>query len=103
MKNTPIKTIFPQRIMKQNVTLRVFPNKTTNNRKTTTMMLPALATAAIKSGLAVLGAGLGIGLIGMKAAESTGRNPGASGQVLTISIILAALVEGVAFVAIFMG
>ncbi|MBR2313928.1 MAG: ATPase [Akkermansia sp.] len=67
------------------------------------MMIPALATAAIKSGMAVLGAGLGIGLIGMKAAESTGRNPGASGQVLTISIILAALVEGVAFVAIFMG
>ena len=67
------------------------------------MMIPALATAAIKSGLAVLGAGLGIGLIGMKAAESTGRNPGASGQVLPISIILAALVEGVAFVAIFMG
>ena len=29
-------------------------------------MIPALATAAIKSGLAVLGAGLGIGLIGMK-------------------------------------
>ena len=29
------------------------------------MMIPALATAAIKSGLAVLGAGLGIGLIGM--------------------------------------
>jgi F-type H+-transporting ATPase subunit c len=53
--------------------------------------------------MAVIGAGLGIGLIGMKAAESTGRNPGASGQVLTISIILAALVEGVAFVAIFMG
>ena len=57
----------------------------------------------IASGLAVLAAGLGIGCIGMKAAESTGRNPGASGQVLTISIILAALVEGVAFVAIFMG
>ena len=67
------------------------------------MMIPALATAAIKTGLAVLGAGLGIGLICKKAAESTGRNPGASGQVLTISIILAALVEGVAFVAIFMG
>lgn len=56
-----------------------------------------------RSGLAVLGAGLGIGLIGMKAAESTGRNPGAFGKVLVISIILAALVEGVAFVAIFMG
>ena len=39
----------------------------------------------------------------MKAAESTGRNPGAFSLVLTISIILAALVEGVAFVAIFMG
>ena len=48
-------------------------------------------------------AGLGIGLIGMKAAESTGRNPGSFGKVLTISILLAALVEGVAFVAIFMG
>ena len=67
------------------------------------MMLPVLATAGLKSGLAVLGAGLGIGLIGMKAAESTGRNPGAFSLVLTISIILAALVEGVAFVAIFMG
>ncbi|MBQ8516825.1 MAG: ATPase [Akkermansia sp.] len=66
------------------------------------MLAPMLATASIKAGLAVIGAGLGVGLIGMKAAESTGRNPGASGQVLTISIIMAALVEGVAFVAIFM-
>ena len=51
----------------------------------------------------VLGAGLGIGLIGMKAAESTGRNPASFGKVLVISILLSALVEGVAFVAIFMG
>ena len=57
----------------------------------------------LKSAIAVLGAGLGIGLIGMKAAESAGRNPGAFSQVLIISISLAALVEGVAFVAIFMG
>ncbi len=67
-------------------------------------MLPILAEAAIaKAGLVVIGAGLGIGLIGMKAAESTGRNPASFGKVLTISILLAALVEGVAFVAIFMG
>ncbi len=67
-------------------------------------MLPIIAEAAIaKAGLVVIGAGLGIGLIGMKAAESTGRNPGSFGKVLTISILLAALVEGVAFVAIFMG
>ena len=29
-------------------------------------------------GLVTIGAGLGIGLIGSKAAEATGRNPGAS-------------------------
>ena len=29
-------------------------------------------------GLVTIGAGLGIGLIGAKAAEATGRNPGAS-------------------------
>ena len=68
------------------------------------MLADAAAMGAIaKPGLAVVGAGLGIGLIGMKAAESTGRNPGAFGKVLTISILLSALVEGVAFVAIFMG
>ncbi len=74
------------------------------------MITPILAQAAettlnmgIPAGLAVVGAGLGIGLIGMKAAESTGRNPSSFGKVLTISILLSALVEGVAFVAIFMG
>ncbi len=63
----------------------------------------AAAAAVGPAGLAAIGAGLGIGLIGMKAAESTGRNPSAFGKVLTISILFAALVEGVAFVAIFMG
>ena len=67
------------------------------------MMLPIIADAIGKAGLVAIGAGLGIGLIGMKAAESTGRNPASFGKVLTISILLAALVEGVAFVAIFMG
>jgi len=57
----------------------------------------------IHIGLAGLGAGIGIGLIGMKAAEATGRNPGASGGILTISIILAALAEGLIFIAIFLG
>ncbi|MBE6435143.1 MAG: ATPase [Akkermansia sp.] len=62
----------------------------------------AVDLTALKAGLAVLGAGIGIGCIGMKAAESTGRNPASFGKVLTISILLAALIEGVAFVAIFM-
>jgi len=53
-------------------------------------------------GLAALGAGLGIGILGAKAAEATGRNPGAAGSILTIAIILAALIEGIVFFAIFL-
>lgn len=68
-----------------------------------TPMLAEAAAAVGSTGLVAIGAGLGIGLIGAKAAESTGRNPASFGKVLTISILLAALVEGVAFVAIFMG
>ncbi len=56
-------------------------------------------TGNLTAGIAAVGAGIGIGLIGGKAAEATGRNPGASGAILTISIILAALVEGAFFVA----
>ncbi|MDO5451322.1 MAG: ATPase [Akkermansia sp.] len=66
-------------------------------------MEPSTIIPAIGAGLAAIGAGIGVGLIGRGATESTGRNPSAFGQILVISIILAALVEGVAFVAIFMG
>ena len=45
-------------------------------------------------GLVTIGAGLGIGLIGAKAAEATGRNPGASSPIMVIAITLAALIEG---------
>ena len=65
--------------------------------------LLAEMSGSIHVGLAGLGAGLGIGLIGAKAAEATGRNPGASGNILTIAIILAALAEGLIFIAIFLG
>ena len=57
-------------------------------------------TGSVQNGMAAIGAGLGIGLLGAKAAEATGRNPGASGAILTLSIILAALVEGAFFVAV---
>ena len=43
-----------------------------------------------------IGAGIGVGLVGAKAAEAVGRNPGAFGQILTISIIGMALAEAVA-------
>lgn len=60
-------------------------------------------TGSFHIGLAALGSAIGVGLIGAKAAEATGRNPGASAPILTASIILAALAEGVVFIAIFLG
>lgn len=68
-------------------------------------MLPLIMAAIegkIHVAFAAMGSGIGIGLLGMKAAEATGRNPGAAGNVLTISIILAALIEGIVFFAIFL-
>ena len=52
--------------------------------------------------LAVAGAGaaLGIGIIGGKAVEAVGRNPGAFGNILTLAIITAALAEAVAIYAL---
>jgi len=51
--------------------------------------------------LAALGAGLGIGFVGSKAAEATGRNPGAATPILVASIIFAALIEGVFLITVF--
>lgn len=51
--------------------------------------------------MAALGAGLGIGFVGSKAAEATGRNPGASTPILVASIIFAALIEGVFLISVF--
>ena len=65
--------------------------------------LLAEMTGKIHIGLAGTGAGIGVGLVGAKAAEAVGRNPGAQGKILTIGIIFAALSEGVFFVAIFLG
>jgi F-type H+-transporting ATPase subunit c len=56
--------------------------------------------AAIGAGLAVLGAGIGIGQIGGKAVEGMARQPEASGQIQTAMIIAAALIEGAALFAI---
>lgn len=59
-------------------------------------------TGNIHVALAALGAAIGVGIIGMKAAEATGRNPGAAGAIRNIAIILAALVEGIVFFALFL-
>lgn len=52
--------------------------------------------AAIGAGLAVIGAGIGIGQVGGKAMEGIARQPEAAGKIQTAMIIAAALVEGVA-------
>lgn len=58
---------------------------------------------AIGAGLAVLGAGLGIGLIGKSATESIARQPEAASKVQTAMIIAAALIEGAALFGVVVG
>ena len=56
--------------------------------------------AAIGAGLAVIGAGLGIGKIGGSAMDAIARQPEASGDIRMNMIIAAALIEGVALLAV---
>lgn len=65
--------------------------------------MPMLAeiTGNVHIAMAALGAGLGIGILGAKAAEATGRNPGASTAILVNAIIFAALAEGIFLIAFF--
>jgi len=59
--------------------------------------------AAIGAGLAVLGAGLGIGKVGGSAMDAIARQPEASGKIQTAMIISAALIEGVALFGVVVG
>jgi len=59
--------------------------------------------AAIGAGLAVLGAGLGIGKIGGSAMDAIARQPEASGKIQTAMIIAAALIGGVALFGVVVG
>ena len=56
--------------------------------------------AAVGAGLAVIGAGIGIGNIGAKAMEAIARQPEAVGDIRANMILMAALVEGAALFAI---
>lgn len=53
--------------------------------------------AIVGAGIVVVGAGIGIGRIGGNMTEAMARQPEAAGQIQTGAIILAALIEGVAF------
>ncbi|MBP6794192.1 MAG: ATP synthase F0 subunit C [Saprospiraceae bacterium] len=55
---------------------------------------------AIGMGLAVIGAGIGVGNIGGKAMEAIARQPEAVGDIRANMILTAALVEGAALIAL---
>ncbi|MEQ6124487.1 ATP synthase F0 subunit C [Pseudotenacibaculum sp. MALMAid0570] len=57
----------------------------------------------IGAGLIVIGAGIGLGQIGKGAMEGIARQPDSYGKIQTAMIIIAALLEGLAFAAIFLG
>ena len=61
------------------------------------MELPVI----VGGGLVVIGVGIGIGLTGKGAMEAIGRQPDASGKIQVAALILAALVEGIGFAALF--
>jgi len=65
--------------------------------------LLAATEGSLHIGMAAMGSAIGVAIIGMKAAEATGRNPGAAAEIRNMAIIFAALAEGVVFFAIFLG
>jgi F-type H+-transporting ATPase subunit c len=74
------------------------------------VMSPEAATAAsnglramgkaLGAGLTVVGAGIGIGMIGSRMTEGMARQPEIAGNIQTAAIILAALIEGAALFAL---
>lgn len=56
----------------------------------------AIMGAGIGAGLVAIGAGLGIGKIGGSAMEAMARQPEAAGRVQTAMLIIAALIEVIA-------
>ncbi len=59
-----------------------------------------LIAMAIAAGLGVLGPAIGIGLIGVKAMEAIGRNPEASGKVVSNMILAIVFAEALGILAI---
>jgi F-type H+-transporting ATPase subunit c len=59
-------------------------------------------TGSLHIGLAALGAAIAVGIIGMKASEAVGRNPGSSTKVMVQSILSIAFAEAIVFYALFL-
>lgn len=79
------------------------PEETTTKEKYK-MITPLLGEISgnLHVGLAAIGSAIGVGIIGMKASEAVGRNPGAATQILVQALISSALAEAIVFYAIFM-
>jgi F-type H+-transporting ATPase subunit c len=60
----------------------------------------ALFGAAIGIGLAVIGAGIGLGRIGGQAAEAIARQPEAAGEIRGAALLIAVLLEGATIIAL---
>ena len=60
----------------------------------------AAGYAGISAGLAAIGAGIGVGLIGSHAMDAMARQPESAGDLRASMIVAAALVEGVALFAV---
>ena len=56
--------------------------------------------AAIGAGITAIAAGIGIGRIGGSAMEAIARQPESTGDIRSNMIVIAALIEGVAFLAL---
>jgi F-type H+-transporting ATPase subunit c len=81
----------------------VFQNKKQTNTDMSSI-IPMLAeyNGFFSLGMAGLGAGIGVGLVGLGAAQAVGRNPSAFGNILTIGIIGMALAEAIAIYGLLM-
>lgn len=60
----------------------------------------AFLAAGFGAGVAIIGAGLGIGKLAAAAMEGTARQPSVAGDIRTTMIIAAALIEGVTLFAL---
>lgn len=60
----------------------------------------AYLAAGLGAGIAIIGAGFGIGKLGASALEASARQPELSGGLRTTMIIAAALIEGVTLFAL---
>jgi F-type H+-transporting ATPase subunit c len=66
-------------------------------------MMPMVAelTGNLPVALVGLGAAIGVGMVGSKASEAIGRNPGAFGKVFTVALLGMAFAEGLAILTFF--